>query len=224
MAFKRKKFTRKSRKPKGKKMKAIKKLVSKMITKKAEPKALITWTQEQTINTYTSPDSTLHYPILDKPDQGVKFSERIGDRIEARYLDLRGHIINTNSTSIITRILVFWQHSQDNALSDCIEDSANSYTPVGQGLESIYARFNVSKYKLLADKRIQTLGGGIIQAKMFNIRIKLKNKKVRWDQGETNPEDQLRLIYYSRRMDNDDNTTGLPVEITWNAKFGYTDL
>lgn len=222
MGYKRKKSTRKSRRPKGKKMKTIKKMVSKMITKKAEKKQLITYTTESTVNTLTSPAS-FNNALLNDVGQGNASYQRIGERIEARYLDIRGHLITPLNAFTAVRFIVLTTKAQEVVTSDLWEKNDGTFSSAGQDFVVMNARLNTPKYRILKDKCYQVLSGGIVAAKRFHFRIPLKNMKIHWTAGGVYPEQQIRFIILARRIDNDEEL-GTNLEYSWNSKFVYTDL
>lgn len=87
---------------------------------------------------------------------------------------------------------------------------------------------NNHKYKVLATRVLKTgtvsnTANDFGAVAMFNMKVPLKGKMV-FDDGEVFPQKRmLSLIVFGRRANNDD-TTGLTFELTFNSKFYYKDM
>lgn len=224
MAFKRKaKPTRKSRRGRKNKKTTIKKVVNQILKKNVELKSIITAVTESTVNTLSSPD-TSNSILLNNVSLGTFNYNRIGLKIRGKFVDIRGSIQGTTSPCVVKLIVLQTSSRGDTPTDDLFESNAATFGLADVDLAGIYSRLNTTKYKILATKQIMAgNSAGWISAKLFRMKIPLKNTLYAWDQGQTLPERKLIFLYYARRLDNDEST-GLNVEITWNSKFYYYDM
>lgn len=202
---------------------SIKKIVSRLIAKKTETKFLITSSTESAVNTLTSP-ATTNSIVLNNVGQGSNVYQRVGSVISSKYLNIRGVITNATLTPMVTKIVVLACNQNDIPTDDLCESNSALFAPASADLSSIYARLNTTKYQILKTAHLMHGGNaGWQNAKFFNWNINLRGMKIKFDQGATLPEKKIIIIYWTRRLDNDDSL-GNDTEITWNSKYYYTDM
>lgn len=226
MSFKRKykPRTRKSRRTrKSKKRANVARVVNRVLAKKAETKFGIVSVTESNVGTLTSPTAS-HLVLLNNPSIGSYVYMRQGNKIRMQRVDIRGHVqLGDANTACYVKIWVIYQQIFDDPLTDFLETQSATFAPASTAIDSIYARVNTTKYKVLASKTLTIgTGSGFLNTKMFRFNINLHDKEVRWDQQASAPENQLRIFYLARRCDNDDSL-GSNIEMTFNSKLYYKD-
>lgn len=226
MPFK-KKYKSKSKKRttrKSKKRTSVKKIVQNVLARKIETKKFFVYDQEDVFSTYGSPSST-ECVLLNNPPKGNTGYERIGDIVRGRSIDVKGHLINTTSTGLGIRVMLVCTKTDATVPPDeLFETDGGFYTATSTDIRLLYAKLNSTKYRILAN-RLFFIGAsaGHINTKLFHLHANLKDMKMEWDQAKTTPMQKIYLVYFSRRLDNDDDTVGITAEITYNSKFYYHD-
>ena len=227
-----KKKTSKSRKTMSKKnykkpSMAIQRAVKQVLHKAVETKATITSITESAINTLISPVAS-NSITLNSLANGTGQQNRVGVKVNARYMDIRGCVIfPTDAPAIYTKIFLLMHNQEEDPINDLLETNAAVFGAAGNDISATYARVNTTKYRVLATRMIKTGNtAGLQQTMPFKINCSLRNQVITFENnsGNTTPSNKrITLHYYSRRADNDD-TLGTNGEINWNAKFYFQDL
>lgn len=226
MAFKRKYKgrTRKSKRTRKSRKTNVARIVRKVIASKAETKFGIVSVTESGVNSFSSPQATNNV-LLNNPGVGSNVYQRTGNKIRVRRLDIRGHVELGDATKAhYVKVMVIKCNINDDPTTDMLEGQSSVYAPATADVSAIYARVNTTKYRVLASKVLTVgTGSGFLTAKLFRFNINLKDMEVRWDQGASAPENQLRIIYFARQCANDEGITASTLEISWNSKMYYHD-
>jgi len=196
--------------------------VQAVLKKQVETKFSIFSTTEASINTLTSP--TLTY-ALNNLAQGSTVLTRVGQKVHAKYLDVRGHVHTADGNAAqYVRVLLLSANVGDDGLTDLTETNAGISGPAGADVSAIYARINTTKYRVLGE-RILKLGPSLntYGTKFFHFKKKL-NMTLNYDQGSNVPErNKIFMVVFPRRADNDESL-GTTSELTFNSKcyFNYS--
>jgi len=205
---------------------SLKRAIESVLKKRVETKFNINQATESTVNTVLSP-VTGNSLVLNALTTGASIQNRLGCKVNGKFVNVRGSIINPEDTPVYVRIVLLHACENDLPTEDLLETNASTFGPAGEDLSTIYARANTSKYQILKNKVLK-LGntGGLQQTQLFNMTVNLKNTMYQYENvaGITTPTNKkLILIYYARRADNDE-TTGINLEMSWNSKFYFTDM
>jgi len=196
--------------------------VQAVLKKQVETKFSIIGFTEASINTLSSPSTTY---ALNNLGQGSSISTRIGSKVKAQYIDVRGHVHTADgNASQYVRVLLLSAALGDDGLTDLVETNTGATGPAGLDVSAIYARINTSKYRVLGE-RILKLGPSLNSygTKFFHFKKKL-NMSLMYDQGSNVPErNKIFMVVFPRRADNDESL-GTTSELTFNSKFYYTDM
>lgn len=212
------------RRPYKKNTSTFVKKVKAVINKVAETKTSIIAGTEVVTSTLTSPTSSHVIPlnsILTASGQ----SNRTGVKISPRFLNVRGAVHMSPSTSTLqARVLILQHDSSEDPISTLLENNSGTFSAAGSDFTAIYARLNTTKYRILGSKVVR-LGSqnGYYNTGMFNFNIKLSGNMY-YEVGASIPSKrQLTLMWFARRTDNDESL-GTDCEISYNSKFYYQDM
>lgn len=203
----------------------IKAIVKSVMKGETETKSHIVANTEFGYSTLTSPTG---FFILNALSQGNDAHERDGNMIMPTRIDIRGQIQATHQEAIWYKILLLEHNSARNPINDLLEDDGGNFAPASKDLTAMYARMNTSKYRVLGSKMVKT---GTVSntandgnaVKFFKMNVPLKGKMY-FDDGYDVPiKRQLSLLVFGRRANNDE-TTGLGFEFTFNSKFYFKDV
>lgn len=198
---------------------AVKRVVQRM----AETKASITVGTEVSTNSLTSP-TTSHVIALNSLVFGTQSYARIGTRIRPRYLNVRGAVHANSEPNQIVKIMVVEHDVAADPLTELLENNSGDIAPASADFSATYARANTTKFRVLATKNLRlSYASAYWVTREFNLNMKLSGT-MHYDLGETVPaKRQISLIWFNRQSNNDE-TTGVNVEMTYNAKFYYQDM
>jgi len=222
-------FTRKPKKVsfrrKSTKSKSITSVVKKVIQQQAEPKFFIVSVTEQVNNTNTPITKWL----LNSVPSGITASERIGDEVMSKMVNIRGHVCGTYQQAVYHKIMLVEHNAQSDPSIDLLENNAGNFAPAAANITDIYARVNTLKYKVLATRTLKTgtvsnTANDYGASQMFEMTAKIPGP-IKFDgpQAVIPQKRVLRLLLFSRTAAND-TTLGEQYEITFNSKFYYSDM
>lgn len=206
----------------------FKKEVKKMIYKQKERKVHGgQYTESNLVNTLDgSPDT---WDTMLRIPQGDGFNNRDGNLIHLNGMAIRG-FLHSNGTSVgpIGVRMAVVQHIGGDIGTDPLftDASGNDTSTLGTGSASLHWSFNREAYKTLQSKLfiLNTDAQKDNVARMFKYYVKPLVKKLRYDSSSTiDPERNIRLVVYARRLDNDE-VTGTTVELTFNHTAYFVDV
>lgn len=206
---------------------SIARTIKSIMNRNNETKNTIVAVTESTVSTLTSPTSN-NIQNVNNLLIGNSHSTRIGNKVNGKYLNIRGSVYFPDDvTTIYTKLMILQCQEDDDPINDLLETNGANFSAASTDLSAIYARVNTTRYKVLATRVLKTgVTGGLQQTQLFNITVKLGNASMRYEQGSgvnVCSDKKLVFVYFSRRGDNDE-TLGLNGEISWNSKFYYTDM
>lgn len=206
---------------------SLKRAVAQVLRKNVETKATITSATESFLSTLSSPQST-NSILLNSITTGASLQNRLGCKINAKYVDVRGQVIfPTDAPAVYTKIFLIMCNEGDDPINDLLETNAAVFGGAGNDTSAVYARVNTTKYRILGTKMIRTGNtGGLTQTALFQMNVNLKGQMISYENTSSNTtpsNKKIILHYFSRRADNDESL-GTAGEITWNAKFYFTDM
>lgn len=199
--------------------------ITNVINRKSETKYKITPVTEVSLSTLTSPAGDNALNVI---AQGNARNEREGNSIMPTFIDIRGQVQATNQEAVWYKLILLEKDVNDSPASDLFETDTGNVSGASQDLKAIYQRMNNHKYKILKTRILKT---GTVSntandsgaVAMFHMKCPLKGKMI-FDDGVNAPQKRtLSLLVLARRANNDD-TTGLTFEYTFNSKFYYKDM
>ena len=201
------------------------KKVRAVVAKVAETKSHIVVQNETTVSSLTSPQFATNNFTLNSIPQGDGINERVGNKITATFLNVRGlmHLASDAATQWF-RIYVIEHDLNDQFPSDGLESDLGTFTPPTMDISAIYGRVNTTRYRVLATKLVK-MGhtNGFHGSQMFNFNIKLKGNMYFEQLGGVPSKRKISLVVYNRRADNDE-VLGTTCEFTFNSKFYFQEM
>lgn len=197
------------------------------MNRNVETKVIINTSTETFLSTLSSPLSGNSLTI-NALTTGTAQSNRTGVKICAKYVNVRGAVFfPDDSPTIYTKIFLLMCNEDDDPINDLLETNAAVFGAAGNDFSAIYARVNITKYKVLATRLIKTgTLGGLQPTATFNMTANLKGQTITYENnsGNSTPSNKRIIVhYYSRRADNDESM-GTVGDMTWNSKFYFTDM
>lgn len=203
----------------------IKAIVKSVMKRNVETKSHIVANSEFGYSTLTSPSG---FFTLNGIAQGNDAHERDGNMIMPTRIDIRGQIQATHQEAIWYKILLLEHNSARSPVSDLLEDNNGNFAPAVSDITAMYARINTGKYRVLGSKMVKTgtmsnTANDVNAVRFFHMNVPLRGKMY-FDDGSSVPNKrQLSLLVFGRRANNDE-TTGLGFEFTFNSKLYFKDL
>jgi len=199
--------------------------VKRVLNKMAETKAIIYSGEEQNFGTTLTSPTTWY--SLNNINKGTESHNRIGNKINPTYLDIRGSVMASANKQMYHKIFILQQNKQSDPLTDLLENNTGAFAPVSHSLSSIYDRVNTTKYKVLGTRVLKTgtsNGSNSEQlTQMFHFKIPLKGVMEFQEDESICQKKRTIILCYSREAANDTGL-GLAVEWTWNSKLYYKDF
>lgn len=196
--------------------------VKSILARQVETKSNIVIITERSVSSLGSPVVS---DVLNATTQGSSQSQRLGQKITPKFIDVRGHLhLATLAEPQFVRVLLLQCSVDEDGLTDLFESNSALIQPAAADLSAIYARINTTKYKVLGAKTLK-LGpsDNYYGTQMFHMKAKLSGQ-LHYDIGSINPEkNKIVLVVINRRVDNDEST-GTVAELTFNSKFYFTDM
>lgn len=135
----------------------------------------------QEISTSTQNVGVMRVEQLYNVNQGAERGERIGQKIRAHYIDVRGFLYNqSTSLSTVTRIL-FVQDKKPQlgaTTTNLFQAEGSDNIPVDYGtggdLAQVTKKINLSRYRVLSDRRFKLNPFGNHNSKVLNLNYRVQ--------------------------------------------------
>lgn len=223
MPLQKKRFSKSTRKASSKKSTVA--LVKRVVNNMTETKAnIVSQTENTTFGTTLS--SPADWYSLNNLNKGTESHQRVGDKISSIFVDIRGSLLAKGNLQQYHKVMIIQMNKQSDPLQDLLEDNTGGFTPANRKLESIYARVNTTKYRVLGTRVMKTgtSNGGNAPSltQMFHFKIPLKGTMEFQEDEAICQKKRIAIICFSRDADNSNGSTA--VEWSFNSKFYYKDM
>ena len=226
MVYGKKTYTKRrmsSKKPFKRSTTTFAKKVKAVIKKTSETKNYIYSIEENSMSSLTSPLAATVWTLNTIP-QGTGQASRNGNKIEPKYLDVRGsvHLEPTGVTQYVRRLILECQ-ATDDCYSDLTEVNSGANSPAGLNISAMYARINTTTYRVLGERVIKVgISTGYYSSQLFHFKCKLAGNMY-FETGVNVPNKRAIKMVAFNRLSNSDETTGATAEISFSSKFYYND-
>lgn len=165
----------------------------------------------------------LEYQSLVSLGQGAGAHQRIGHKVRAVGIDVRGHVNNNTTAAGILRLLVIrHKNASANPSSDLLETDVANQDPTTGDVSAIWRRVNGDSYEILG-QRYLTLDSAEKSFKTFQVWIPLKRTLNYETSSALVPtEDRISLVAFCRATGNDGLT--MTTELHYVSTLYFKDL
>lgn len=215
---------------------SVRKTAREVVYRMAEKKRVNSISQEQSINSISQGDT---WVALSNISQGPAAYERVGKEVTLKKLRFKGQIHNNAAVTMVVRQVVgyFLDQGTPGVGTEMFEQSTRGSGTVtfsalkGASQEPLapHLLLNRAKFIPVIDKVYKVGALAAVEAGntiLFDHSVNLRDRKIRFEQsavGVGNQDIQLYAGCWCIEANND-ITTGLAVEWTFNATVDYLDL